>query len=197
MAEITLEYPRVNLYCRADAAFPARRHQRTVRERLGTLVESGVVAGVEVETWPTAVPLDGDDTLDPHADAREAYETFEAWAEEADASLSPFFECREHYTLEDPSSSTRECLLPVVALIVHEDGEVVAAYPHVVDGEPRDVDDALETLESSGIGPSVEAERDPWGLPTNRRSTVDRPSVRPIRTVISGSQHSAGVGDRP
>jgi hypothetical protein len=70
-------------------------------------------------------------------------------------SLSPFFDRRERYTLDDPSAATVECLLPVVALTVHEGDGVVAAYPHSADGDHRAVDDALATLESGRDGPSV------------------------------------------
>ncbi|PSQ12295.1 hypothetical protein BRC93_02575 [Halobacteriales archaeon QS_5_70_15] len=70
----------MTLYCRTDAT-PARRRQRTVRDRLTNLLDRGDVADVEAETWPRAVPLA--DPLDPHARAREAYATFESWAERA------------------------------------------------------------------------------------------------------------------
>lgn len=154
MTEQVPPQPRVKLYCRADAGPAARRRQRTVRDRLATLAERGDVAGVEVETWPRAVPLA--DPLDPQADALEAYVRVEAWADREGVSLSPFFDRRDRYTLEDPSAATRECLLPVVALTLHEDGEVVAAYPHTADGDHREVDDALAALESAG--PSAGAE---------------------------------------
>ena len=147
----------MKLYCRADASPPARRRQRAVRDRLSALAEAGHLAGVEVATWPAAVPLSGSASLDPHADAREAYAEFEAWAERTGASLSPFFERRERATLDDPSAATEECLLPVVALAVLEDDGVVAAYPHTADGDHRDVDDALAALES-GVGPTVGAD---------------------------------------
>lgn len=161
------EHPRVTLYCRADAAPPARRRQRTVRDRLATLAARGAVAGVEVETWPESVPLAGRDALDLHADVREAYEGFEAWAERAGVSLAPFFDRRERYTLDDPSDVTRECLLPVVALTVHGGEGVVAAYPHTDDGDPRGVDEALALLEAEG-GPGVEASAD-----EGQRGTAD------------------------
>lgn len=153
------EHPEVRLYCRADAAQPARRRQRTVRDRLTALAAEGEVADVEAETWPRAVPLSGTDVLDPHADARAAYATFEEWAERAGVSLAPFFDRRERYTLEDPSDATLECLLPVVALTVHDGEEVVAAYPHTDDGGPRGVDAALTLLEAEA-GPRVEAGTD-------------------------------------
>lgn len=43
------EHPQVRLFCRADAVGPARRRQRTVRERLSTLLESGTGPTVEAE----------------------------------------------------------------------------------------------------------------------------------------------------
>ena len=52
---------------------------------------------------------------------------------------------------------TLECLLPVVALSVRDGEEVVAAYPHTDDGDPREVDEALVLLGSGG-GPGVEVE---------------------------------------
>jgi hypothetical protein len=163
-------HPRVKLYCRADAAPPARRRQRSVRDRLSALARAGRVAAVEVETWPRAVPLSGTDPLDPHADARDAYATFEAWADRTGASLSPFFGRRERYILDDPSAATPECLLPVVGLTVHDGEEVVAAYPHTADGDHREVDDALAALESDPVGPSVDAQGDPG---TGQGSTAD------------------------
>jgi hypothetical protein len=152
----TPEHPQVRLYCRADAAPPARRRQRTVRDRLATLVAEGAIAGVETETWPRAVPLSDGDALDPHVDAREAYATFEAWAERAGVSLAPSFDRRERYTVADHSDATRECLLPVVALAVRDGGRVVAAYPHTDGGDHWGVDEGLALLGSGG-GPSVEA----------------------------------------
>lgn len=167
MARPTPRHPRVKLYCRADASPAARRRQRTVRDRLSALAEAGRIAGVEVATWPRAVPLSGSDPLDPHADAREAYDEFEAWAERAGASLSPFFQRRERYTLDDPSDVTEECLLPVLALAVREGDEVVGAYPHAADGDHRGIDEALAALES-GSGPTVQA-----GTGTGERRTAD------------------------
>jgi hypothetical protein len=150
----------VKLYCRVDAAPPARRRQRTVRDRLSALADAGRLADVEVETWPKSVPLSGSGP-DLHADAREAYRRFESWAERTGVSLSPFFDRRERYTLDDPSAATVECLLPVVALAIHECDEVVAAYPHTAGGDHRGVDDALATLESGGDGPSVDTDAGP------------------------------------
>lgn len=76
---------------------------------------------------------------------------------DAGVSLAPSFDRRERYTLADPSATNRECLLPVVALTLHEDGEVVAAYPHTAGDDHRGVDEALALLES-GDGPTVDAE---------------------------------------
>ena len=152
----TPERPQVTLYCRADAAPPARRRQRTVRDRLAALAAEGAVAGVETEIWPRAVPLSRGGVLDPYADAREAYATFEAWADRAGVSLAPSFDRRERYTVADPSDTTRECLLPVVALTVNDGDEVIAAYPHTDGDDHRGVDEALALLGSED-GPSVEA----------------------------------------
>jgi hypothetical protein len=154
---------------RRDAGPAARRRQRTVRDRLTSLLDRGDVADVEAETWPRAVPLA--DPLGTHARAREAYATFESWAERAGVSLSPFFDRRERYTLEDPSAATRECLLPVVALTLHDGEEVVAAYPHTADGDRREVDDALATPESAS-GPSAGVETG-TGSRTDPRVTAD------------------------
>jgi len=97
--------------------------------------------------------------------------TFEARADRAGVSLSPFFDRRERYTLDDPSAAARECLLPVVALTVHDGGEVVAAYPHTADGDHREVDDALAVLASGG-GPTVDTGMG-TGAGGERRGTAD------------------------
>ena len=159
--------PRVHLYCRADPAPPARRRQRAVRDRLATLVDRGDVESVEARTWPASLPDESEGTdraLDPAAPARSAYREFVDWAAEAGASLAPFFDERERYTLDDPGAATREVVLPVVGLTVRDGERVVAAYPHTADGEPREVDDALAVLESGSVDPEVAADGPPSGV---------------------------------
>lgn len=146
----------VRLYCRTSTS-TAAAVDRYHRE-LDRLRSQGVVDDVEVTSWPSRVEL----RSDADSAAAEAYEEFSAWARREGVDLAPAFSVRE-YESEFTGETGTALVTPVACLAVYRDDELVAAYPHVDDGETRTVEDAITDLEGRagrelGVGPSTGAE---------------------------------------
>ena len=131
----SLDGLRVDLYLRDGAAPAVTEQQRRLRSRLEDRLGPTTLG---VHRHPERVPAAGDDAL------YYEYDDVRAWADDADVSLSPFFQRRESY---DPSAGrVREMVtLPVLWLTVSEGSEVRATFPHV-DGEVATVSEAVAAL---------------------------------------------------
>ena len=136
--------PAVRLYVRESLPTPAAQRAGTVSERLETLATTGVVASVEEVTWPNRVP--GDVPSDPRA----VFHQVSGWAAEHGVELSPFFSTRECYRPGD-TDRTDWLVLPALCLLVHEDGDPVAVYPHRKGDTVRTVEDGLDALAEGAV----------------------------------------------
>lgn len=140
----SLDGARVDLYLRDGAAPALTEQQRRHRSRLEDRLVSSTIA---VHRHPKRVPAAGDDAL------YDEYDDVHAWADDADVSLSPFFQRRESY---DPSvGRVREMVtLPVLWLTISEGSEVRATFPHV-DGEVATVSEAVAALVDGDRPPAL------------------------------------------
>lgn len=105
---------------------------------------------ISIETWPNTVRVG--DTCQNHA--LEAYEQFQAWADDADVSLRPGFKYRERKTLVS-SESEMVLVLPVRCLALYVDDTLAGVAPHSNGNTVYTVEDALATLPS--LGGSIQA----------------------------------------
>jgi len=129
--------------------------QTDVIDELEDLSDAGAVAGVEVRTWPSAVSLRG--LGDACHEYVEAFETFESWADEHDATVCPPFAVRRR-----DSAITHESeevlLTPALFLTLWEGDDLVDAYPHCEAGTVVTAADGVERIRAALEAPGPEAE---------------------------------------
>ena len=130
------------LLVRNDLPPPALERARSMETRLDDLESRGILEVVRRTSWEKRVPI-----ADCDAGVRDTYLSFEAWATDAGARLTPFFQTRECYT-RDGSDTTDWLVVPAVTLAVYEEGELAAVYPHASGEETRSVEDGLAVLEA-------------------------------------------------
>lgn len=131
----------VEFHVRSELPPPAEARAAQVYEGLSVLSGQGAIDGLERSRWPARVPIEN-----AESSLRDAYLQFQGWAEEHDASLTPFFQTRECYT-PDCGGWTDWLVLPAMCLAVFEDGQVSAVYPHADGSETHTVQDGLDALE--------------------------------------------------
>jgi hypothetical protein len=153
---------RVELYARESLPEAAMRRRDRVAGALSELAESGHVAQVEIHTWATKVPVDGDST------ELDRYERFRAWTEDVGVELEPFFDTRQCYSMETGERG-EQLVLPALCLAVYRDDRLQSVYPHSTNDGSRSVMDCLRAIESA------------------RRRTPGQDSTD--RTARSDSQH--------
>lgn len=135
---------RARLHVRETLPQPVRHRRQRVADRLSALVAEGALREFDVVTWDKRIPADG--SGDP--ELRDTYLSFEAWAEERDVSLAPFFQTRECYSWETGERGTW-VVLPALCLSVHEDGDLTAVYPHRDGDTYHSVWTGIESLEET------------------------------------------------
>lgn len=122
------------LFLREDVPAHAARHQQSLVDRL-----EGLVDRLTVTEWPKRVRRWSD------GDALDRYDEFAAWADEADADLTPFFGSRGVYSYED-GRQFDALVLPVCCLAVSDGDSLGAVYPHSSNGIHYSVEDALDAI---------------------------------------------------
>jgi hypothetical protein len=131
---------RAVLYERGELPPPAADRVDSVHERLETLAANDELASVDREEWVKRTPVD-----DCDGDLRDTYLSFTSWAENAGASLTPFFQTRECYS-PDEGAHTDWLVMPAFCLALYEDDSVSAVYPHAEGSETYTVEDGLQAL---------------------------------------------------
>lgn len=121
---------RLELYVRSLSASEARTEQETVVEQLATLVERDLIDEYSVEVWgkelcPTGVMAQ----TEPGRATLELVSEFQAWAEEAGYSLTPFFERSTVHRSLTHEESLLVIRLPVMTLAAYQDGELTFVAP--------------------------------------------------------------------
>jgi hypothetical protein len=131
----------LKLYCRASTTTAAAIDR--YHTELSRLERSDVVDDVEVVTWPNRIEL----SAGAESRVAEAYDRFAGWADDANRRLAPAFDV-ESYESEFTGETGTALVTPIAALATYADGELVAVYPHVEDGDIVDVEDGIERLQS-------------------------------------------------
>lgn len=147
---------RARLHVRETLPDPVRGGRKRVTDRLSELVAAGALGEYDVVTWDKRVPADGSGDTG----TRDVYLAFEAWAQERDVELSPFFETRECYSRETGERGTW-VVLPALCLSIYEGSELVAVYPHRDGDTSRSVWTGIESLENGAETERTTDEGDP------------------------------------
>jgi hypothetical protein len=138
----------VSMYARAAPTGVGKRRQEAVRDRLTALADEGRVSTVDVERWPGRVTVD--ETEAPRV--ADTYEEFAAAADAVGARLEPFFGDRSGVSgLLQDGTGDRVLTLPVIALTVRQNGEIVGLYPCYRDGIHHRVEECVEALEGGQL----------------------------------------------
>ena len=138
---------RLELYHRAETMGLAGRRLDAIESRARELAATDAVdelAVTEVERTPSLGPQGPRDRR-----ALAAFEQFREWADENGVRLHPAFDTRECYSWETGRRYTA-LVVPVVALAVYEDDDLVAVYPHGIDPH-RSVFDGLREVETDAL----------------------------------------------
>lgn len=118
---------------------------------LDRLEDEGVIDEFTVSAWPGEVRLTDDP---PHGDVVEAFEEFDAWAEQWNVSIRPPFTV-ETRTSQITGESRDVVITPVQCLAIYVNGVLVEVFPHSSDrrgeGETYTISDALSLLEERDI----------------------------------------------
>ncbi len=130
---------RAELYVRTELPPPAREQASAVETQLATLAERDVLESVDRHDWDKRVPVDA-----CAGSVRDTYLTLTAWADDRGVRLTPFFEIRECYSA-DNGGFTDWLVVPALCLVVYEDDQVRAVYPHA-DSDTHTVEDGLQAL---------------------------------------------------
>lgn len=146
--------------------------RRRTLARLHRLADIGTLSEVDVDVWGSHAVAD---SMPAHDEtALKAVSDFERWAEDHGYTLAPAFARRECGSLVD--DEVREVtVVPLLTLVVYEDEELRAVYPHVDDDRVHTVDDGLETLETLA-SPAGDRSADP---PIGR-DAVEEPREPPL-----------------
>jgi hypothetical protein len=133
----------VSLYLRASPTAVGKRRQERVEKRLTALADDGEVGSLSVERWPGQIRVSPGE----ESPAVARYEELAAAADEAGARLVPFFEDRGGIDgFIQSYADTRVLTVPVLAVVVEHDGEVVGLYPCRRDGAHDRVEEAVDAL---------------------------------------------------
>jgi hypothetical protein len=133
----------VSLYLRASPTAVGKRRQERVEKRLTALADDGEVGSLSIERWPGQIRVSPGE----ESPAVARYEELAAAADEAGARLVPFFEDRGGIDgFIQSYADTRVLTVPVLAVVVEHDGEVVGLYPCRRDGAHDRVEEAVDAL---------------------------------------------------
>jgi hypothetical protein len=138
---------RVELCVRSLLPSGDRSHQRATIRRLDRLAAADVVDDVSVCVWGRGVDLDGETAGTDAARAiHRRVEAFEAWADDAGASLEPYLD-RTEISSQITGESCTALRFPKLMLAVYRDDDLVYVAPHADATSRCTVGDALDALE--------------------------------------------------
>lgn len=108
----------------------ADRRQDAIVTEARELASAGLVDDIDLIEVSRTPAVSSDGPQDRRAVA--AFETFSNWADDHDTRIHPAFGTRVCYSWETGRQYTA-LVVPVVALAVYDDDELVAVYPHGTD----------------------------------------------------------------
>ncbi|GGM43792.1 HTH domain-containing protein [Haloarcula argentinensis] len=127
----------VQLWSRRPVCGP----RTTAIDRFTELAATGVVDEFDIQTWPEEIPVS---QRSEHGEVLETVDQYEQWATERGLSLRPPFETRTSSLLV--GGSTEVLRLPMIAVAVYADDDLVGVYP-CTDGETTwSVTDCIDAL---------------------------------------------------
>lgn len=122
---------------------------RSVRDRLRSLRESDVVDDVRYEAWPPERPADDESAESDGRRRGDLVTELERWADRRGYSLDPAFRRRRSAPLHAPDETYERVRVPLITVLVYEDGDLVTVAPCADGGGVVTVDDCLSALESA------------------------------------------------
>jgi len=143
MSQVSTAAGSVQICLRRFAPDAAQRRQQDVLDRLEGLAERGVVEEVNEEWWSTRVCTPGAET-GAGASCPAIVGELLAAVEGTEISLQPAF---RHATGHD-STDSDVLYLPVICLVVRDEGEIAGIYPACDGGTHHSVEDALDRIEA-------------------------------------------------
>ncbi|MFB6179504.1 MAG: HTH domain-containing protein [Halorientalis sp.] len=142
---MTSSHRRLELYLRDETRGLAGPQQDALIETAEALALTPAIDTVEIYEWPRKLAVEGHGPTDDRT--LDVFNQFSQWARDHGVQLHPAFSTRTCYDWETGNRYTA-LVLPVMALAVFEDDELVAVYPHT-DGETRQtVFDGLDALDT-------------------------------------------------
>jgi len=127
----------VQLWSRRPVCGP----RTTVIDQFTELATAGTIDGFDIRTWPEEVPVsEGSE----HSEVLETVDRFKQWATERGFRLRPSFETRTSALLV--GGSTEVLRLPMIAVAVYSDDDLVGVYPCTDDGTTWSVTDCIDAL---------------------------------------------------
>ena len=127
----------VHLWSRRPVCGP----RTTAIDRFTELAATGAIDDFDIQTWPEEIPVS---QRTEHGEVLETVDQYEQWAKERGLSLRPPFETRTSSLLV--GGSTEVLRLPMIAVAVYADDDLVGVYP-CTDGETTwSVTDCIDAL---------------------------------------------------
>jgi|GEM_PF-3277286 len=143
MSQVSTATGSVQICLRRFAPDAAQQRQQDVLARLHDLSEQGAVGDVTEEWWSTRVCTPGAETGAGASCPAIVGELLEA-VEGTEVSLQPAF---RHATGHE-STDSDVLYLPVISLVIRQEGEITGVYPACNGGQHQRVEDALDRIEA-------------------------------------------------
>ncbi len=138
---MTTSAPEITVTCYVRPSMllePVDSHIRTLREA----ERDGQIDALLMRSWPDRISLSPDV---PAGEALEAFERFTEWAYREGVDIEPAFAVQTRESTI--TGESREVLVtPLCCLAVYVGNTLVSVYPHVDDGEPHGVTEAVAAL---------------------------------------------------
>ena len=127
----------VQLWSRRPVCGP----RTTAIDQFTELAATGVIDDFDIQTWPEEIPVS---QRNEHGEVLATVDRYEQWATERGLSLRPPFETRTSSLLV--GGSTEVLRLPMIAVAVYADDDLVGVYP-CTDGDTTwSVTDCIDSL---------------------------------------------------
>lgn len=138
---MTTSAPEITVTCYVRPSMllePVGSHIRTLREA----ERDGRIDALLMRSWPDRITLSADV---PAGEALEAFERFTEWAYREGVDIEPAFTVQTRESTI--TGESRELLAtPLCCLAIYVGNTLVGVYPHVDDGEPHGVTEAVAAL---------------------------------------------------
>ncbi|NHN61728.1 hypothetical protein G9463_00175 [Haloarcula sp. JP-Z28] len=133
----------VHLWSRRPVCGP----RTTAIDRFTELAATGVIDDFDIQTWPEEIPVS---QRSEHGEVLATVDRYEQWATERGLSLRPPFETRTSSLLV--GGSTEVLRLPMIAVAVYADDDLVGVYPCTDGTTTWSVTDCIDALTTEPAG---------------------------------------------